>query len=330
MNSILVIIALWVNIFLAFGFALLHFLLVLGVPLGEYVLGGKDRVKPNKMKPLSLLFSIIFIMIGILFLQKGMYVPTIIASSLMNIIFIFYAIFLAICIPLNVFFTKSKKEKRVMTPLSVLGFVCTLCIIIMEIARVTPWNLLETGEVIPGIYAIEDGNANMYIIAIGDKYIAIDAANNASNIESELALLGISATDVTYVLLTHSHPDHVGALNLFTNATVYKGAGDLASKFKHPTEQLSDGEIIQIANRTIKCVYATAHHSDSVVFIIDDEIMFSGDNFILKDGKADLFVSFFNANDKQQKSDIRKLASIDGIKYVFTGHHGYVEGGVVE
>lgn len=55
MNTILVLLC-------SIGFflnALLHLLLVLGLPLGEYVLGGQHNVLPYKMRAVSYIFIIL-------------------------------------------------------------------------------------------------------------------------------------------------------------------------------------------------------------------------------------------------------------------------------
>ncbi|MDP4094418.1 MAG: hypothetical protein Q8920_13770 [Bacillota bacterium] len=109
-----------------FGMALLQLLLTLGAPLGEYALGGQHIVLPKKMRFLSGTFFILWIIVGMAYLQWGNIANVGFGSLLDKIILILNTIFLAYAIIGNGFITKSKKEKYVMTPFSALLFVCSI------------------------------------------------------------------------------------------------------------------------------------------------------------------------------------------------------------
>lgn len=124
MNTILVLLC-------SIGFflnALLHLLLVLGLPLGEYVLGGQHKALPYKMRAVSCIFIILWIVVGLSYLNYGeiiylfsnTFAKTIIRSSS---VFLFFAIFS------NAFLTNSKKERFVMTPFSLVTFICSLLVL---------------------------------------------------------------------------------------------------------------------------------------------------------------------------------------------------------
>ena len=123
-------IATWISVLLAFVFALLHLSLALGAPFGEYVLGGVHKVLPNKMRSISGGFLFIFTMVGLLYLQKSEIINAIFNTVLTNVLLIVYTLSLAYAIIGNWFLTKSKKEKYVMTPLSVIGFISSLIVLI--------------------------------------------------------------------------------------------------------------------------------------------------------------------------------------------------------
>lgn len=226
---------------------------------------------------------------------------------------------------------KTGKLKPFKIILLTLGLLLAIALIFLAkpLYQISQMNPLETGEVIKGVYALRNGNVNMFLVPIGDKYMAIDAGSNEQAVKEGLDTLRIAPSDVTVILLTHPHFDHVAALNLFDNATVYMGNGDLPDGVSLPSKQMSDGEVAEISGHKIKAIHTPGHHDSSVVFIMDDKIMFSGDNFSLIDGRVDLFVSIFNADDRQQEDDIRKLAGIQGIEHIFTAHHGYAEGPMV-
>jgi hypothetical protein len=121
--SIILLITTWTNIVLVFGMALLQFSLTFGAPLGEYVLGGTRRVLPVRMRFVSGFFSCFFIVVGLSFLQRSEKLVPFLSVSFTNVLLIIYTLFLAYAIVGNGFITKSKKEKYVMTPLSIVGFL---------------------------------------------------------------------------------------------------------------------------------------------------------------------------------------------------------------
>lgn len=113
-----------------FGMAILHFCLLIGLPIGEYVLGGKDKIIPKQKRFVNAIFMIIFILLGVFYLLQGKIISININQIFAKIIMFAVCLFLSYAIIGNIFFTKSKKEKAVMVPLSILGFVSALLTLI--------------------------------------------------------------------------------------------------------------------------------------------------------------------------------------------------------
>jgi glyoxylase-like metal-dependent hydrolase (beta-lactamase superfamily II) len=69
------------------------------------------------------------------------------------------------------------------------------------------------------IWLIKDGDRN-FLVDTGFSRIASDRRNRKLNIEPELALkkLGVDASSITDVIITHLHWDHAGNLDRFPNA----------------------------------------------------------------------------------------------------------------
>ena len=178
---------------------------------------------------------------------------------------------------------------------------------------------LETGEFLPGIYAINNGFVNMFLIKCGDEYIAVDAGMSTSAVRQGLSQLGISSDDVTAVLLTHTHGDHTAALKLFDKAVIYSANEKFADKI------VSDGEMISINDQSIEVIATSGHADDSVCYLYDGQYLFAGDNLSLKEDRVGLFNSVYNKSDEQQKADIAKLAGLNGVRYVITAHYGFSE-----
>jgi len=109
--------------------ALLHLLLILGFPFGEYVLGGKYIVLPFKVRIISILLFLIWTIAGISYLNYGQLIHIPVFNHFDRILIILTTIFLFFAIFSNGFLTKSEKERKVMTPFSLVIFVLS-CIIL--------------------------------------------------------------------------------------------------------------------------------------------------------------------------------------------------------
>lgn len=114
---------------ITFGFALFYVLLILGAPLGEYILGGQYRVLPPKVRVVSGVLSCLFVFAGLIYLQKGSIINIGLDSHIAGGIIIVFTLFFAYAIFGNAVLTKSKKEKYVMTPISILSFICSVLVL---------------------------------------------------------------------------------------------------------------------------------------------------------------------------------------------------------
>ena len=200
--------------------------------------------------------------------------------------------------------------------------------------------LIGTREVLSNILAISNKQVDFYLVRLQNrKYIAFDAGASEKMTLPELGNLGIQTEDITAVFLTHTDSDHVGSIGLFKLARVYISKSEKQMvdgstkrsaflgycKLDCPYETLDDGEAVDIDGTNVKCLLTPGHTKGSACFIVDDRYLFSGDSFSLKKGKVKPFIAFFNMDGKEQRKSIRKIAGLNGIEAIFTGHHGYTE-----
>lgn len=109
-----------------FANALLHLLLIVGFPLGEYVLGGKQTVLPYSMRVLSLLLLFVWNGVGICYLNYGGFLSLSRLEHLDRWVIIAVTVFLLFAIFSNAFLTNSKKERLVMTPFCLITFILSI------------------------------------------------------------------------------------------------------------------------------------------------------------------------------------------------------------
>lgn len=69
-----------------------------------------------------------------------------------------------------------------------------------------------------GIVEINPGVTNCFLIKNGDKYVLIDTVyeHEWDSFNSELEAAGVKVSDISHIILTHHHDDHVGLLNELT------------------------------------------------------------------------------------------------------------------
>ena len=102
---------------------ILSFLIILGLPLGELTMGGRYKVFPKKLRIVlvsQLLLQVFFV---IVILQAGGYLPLWFSHKTTRIILIVMAVYLSLNVLMNLA-SKSRKERLIMTPLSLIAAVC--------------------------------------------------------------------------------------------------------------------------------------------------------------------------------------------------------------
>lgn len=196
---------------------------------------------------------------------------------------------------------------------------------------------VSTQELADGVFVIQDAFTNMYLLKNGENYVAIDAASRINTVKQEMDKLGIDPYNVNAVFLTHTDGDHVGAVKLFKDATVYisaaeeqmidgrtaRAAGFIKNKLDVRYQTLEDGQMIELADLRVKAILTPGHTPGSMAYIVNQRYLFTGDALGLRNQRAGLFNRFFSMDSVMQGESIRKLAKLKGIEAMFTAHYGY-------
>ena len=201
-------------------------------------------------------------------------------------------------------------------------------------------NPIKTGQIIKtNIYAIKNSLNNIFFIKTDSGYIMIDAARNIKKFEASLIESNINITDVKWILLTHSDYDHVAALNLFPNAEIYIGEDELplingtVKRSRSGGNKMPDGfdisKLILLSNNQellfdgikTECIKAPGHTIGSMLFLVDDQYLFTGDAFKIKNGK--ISVHPYSMDSEQSEKTIEQMKEIiNKSTIVLTGHYG--------
>lgn len=147
---------------------------------------------------------------------------------------------------------------------------------------------------------VGDLQTNCYILIINDKCIVIDPGDEYEKIKSR-----ICDKDVVGVIITHSHFDHIGALNYFDNSLILK------------KENLEEKEY-SIDKFKFNVIYTPGHKDDSItIYFKEYNVMFTGD-FLFKDtiGRMDLP----GGNKKDMINSLNKMKKYNKDIVIYPGH----------
>jgi len=212
---------------------------------------------------------------------------------------------------------------------------------------------LNTGRIDAHVACVREWVANIFFYTKNGVTIMIDAGYNYARLQEKMQWLDIDPASIGHILITHQDTDHVGALEedserLFQNATVYIGeienrylTGERRRKVIHGLYKLpmvrmdnrkvllKDGEVFTIGDIRIECILVPGHTWGHMVYLIDDEYLFTGDTIWFG---ADGGYSFISTLAEDNKLAVRSLERLEqnirarkGRIAVITGHTGWTD-----
>ena len=210
---------------------------------------------------------------------------------------------------------------------------------------------LNTGRIDERVACVREWIANIFFYSKNGATIMIDAGYNYERLKEKIGWLDIDPASIQHILITHQDTDHVGALErdselLFRDATMYLSeienrylTGEVRRKVFHGFYKLpmvrtdnkrvllQDGQILNIDGIKIECLLVPGHTWGHMVYLIDDEYLFTGDTIWFG---ADGGCSFLSTLAEDNKLALRSLEALEAklrrrplpIK-VITGHTGW-------
>lgn len=161
-----------------------------------------------------------------------------------------------------------------------------------------------------------------YLFVRSGEAAIVDTGNggNAGRVESALGALGVAYADLSTVILTHRHGDHVGSLaeimNAAPGATAYAGAEDIPNiSSPRPISSVADGD--SVFGLT---VIATPGHTPGHISILDPSgVLVAGDALNGANGGIVGPNSQFTPDMDTANQSVMKLAGFE-YEVVYFGH----------
>lgn len=212
---------------------------------------------------------------------------------------------------------------------------------------------LNTGWINENVACVREWIANIFFYTKNGTTVMIDAGYNYERLREKMSWLDIDPASIRHILITHQDTDHVGALEtdsgqLFRDATVYIGeienrylTGETRRKVFHGFYKLprvkmdnqkvllKDGQLLRIGDIKIECILVPGHTWGHMVYLIDDEYLFTGDTIWFG---ADGGYSFISTLAEDNNMAVRSLEKLEknlrarrGIIKIITGHTGWTD-----
>ena len=169
---------------------------------------------------------------------------------------------------------------------------------------------------------IEVGNMQNFSYIIGDEETKEGAIVDAGWEPEKLIEAAKSKNlKVKYILLTHTHYDHVNSLGkLFelTNAKIIVHEEDAkdVENLGLPYEKVKDGDEISIGKLKAKVIHTPGHTPGSVCYLVENKLITGDTLFVEAVGRVDLPGS----NISQMYESLQKLKELADDIEVFPGH----------
>jgi len=155
---------------------------------------------------------------------------------------------------------------------------------------------------------------NCYIVSdpVTKEAIVVDPGD-----EPEEILPEIGSLNIRYIVITHGHWDHIGAVSALKKATKAKVLMQAKATYSlKPDQEIKEGDEVVFGQTKLK-VLATPGHSPGGICLYSDKHLFSGDTlFYGTYGRTDLLGS----SQKDMEASLKRLATLPDDTIVYPGH----------
>jgi glyoxylase-like metal-dependent hydrolase (beta-lactamase superfamily II) len=212
---------------------------------------------------------------------------------------------------------------------------------------------IEDGQEFSGMRIIEDGFTAVGVIPINDRQVAlVDTGQDASGevIKREMTRRKLQPESVAAILVTHGHPDHIGALGQFSKAEIMAlevevplvegraGAkGPVPRLFPvNPTgvkvgRVLHDGDVVMLDTLPVRVYAVPGHTAGSAAYLVNGALFIGDSADIASDGRVQGSPWIFSDSQADNRASLVRLEQrlvSDGanVRVIIPSHSGTASG----
>lgn len=159
--------------------------------------------------------------------------------------------------------------------------MATVLVPLKEVERLSPRCIRVLGGN-PGKFTLQ--GTNTYLLGTGPSRLLIDTGEGKPSwIEALQQTLENEKAMIEKVIITHSHPDHIGGIGQLLQ--LYPGTDiHINTPSQRPDLTLlpvQDGQQFKVEGATLKALHTPGHTPDHMVFVVaEEDAMFTGDNVL--------------------------------------------------
>ena len=225
-------------------------------------------------------------------------------------------------------------RKVLWTGLGLLVVMISLLVAVKSVMKTVP-----TGPLGNGVYAVNDGFVDMFVVREGRETICIDSGLTSGGIRKGFRRIGIDPDSVAAVFFTHSDRDHAGGAELFKNADFYLPGPEVqmvngktkrvifgrerTNRISVVYKALKEGKNLRFGDIVVLPIWTPGHTPGSTSYLIDGKWLFTGDLLMLKKGRA---VPNWKGLDMDAARSIESMKMLRrdliGVDLLLTSHSG--------
>ena len=201
---------------------------------------------------------------------------------------------------------------------------------LMACADITP---IEDGAKLNGVVQLKDGFTSAFVLKTQEGAILFDGGWRRGTVERKLEEQGLALSDITDLLLTHGHRDHLAVATELDDARIWGFAAEQGVLDEETDEEvrftdtLGDGQAVRLGGVDVQAFLVEGHTAGSAVYLVNGVLILGDSALVNRDGALVPVPEKRSENPEQLVASMRALAErlepqAESIDWLAPAHSG--------